>query len=179
MARHDDDRERAQIDQDAPVYLPAVPRSGGGSRGGWTYTEALGQAIADLYVDADSGGLWAVQAAAPDKIPPPTVLHAWKRQYPAFGLMMRDAERVRAERLMEQTIVIADTAAGSPARLALQIDTRTRLAERLDRARFGNAAGTGAPPPLLARDAQPVAVELTDDVLASIAAAGAGEAGQT
>ena len=159
------------------MYPPSVPSRGEGSRGGWVYTEGLGRAIADLYVDADSGGLWAVQAAAPEQIPPPTVLSAWKRQYPAFGLMMREAEKVRAERLIEQTIVIADSGAGSPPRLALQIATRQHLAERLDRARFGNGAASGTTPAMLSRDAQPVAVELTDDVLASIASAGAGEPG--
>lgn len=175
MATHDrsqdDDADRPQIDQQPPVYLPAVPRSGPGSRGGWVYSDALGRAIADLYVDADAGGLWGLCAAAPDSIPPPTVLHAWKTQYPAFGLMMRAAERVRAERLIEQTIVIADSGSGSPPRLALQIATRQHLAERLDRARFGNGSAS-ATPLVLSRDAQPVAIDLTDDVLAAIAVAG-------
>lgn len=167
----DDDTDRPQIEQQLPVWVPGVPGSGPGSRGGWVYSEALGRSIADLYVETD-GGLWGVCAANPDEIPPPTVLSAWKRQYPAFGLMMREAEKVRAERLMEQTIVIADTEAGSPARLSLRIDTRTRMAERLDRARFGSGAGSGTTPALLAHEAQPTACELTDDMLAALAMAG-------
>lgn len=172
----DDDTDRPQIEQGLPVYLPLVPGSGAGSRGGWVYTEALGRSIADLYVETD-GGLWGVCAANPDEIPPPTVLSAWKRQYPAFGLMMREAEKVRAERLLEQTIVIADNEQGSPPRLALRIATRQHLAERLDRARFGSGAASATTPLAISRDAQPVAVELTDDVLAAIAMAGA-ETGQ-
>lgn len=171
----DDDTDRPQIEQGLPAYLPLVPGRGAGSRGGWAYTEALGRAIADLYVETD-GGLWGVCAANPDEIPPPTVLSAWKRQYPAFGLMMREAEKVRAERLLEQTIVIADTEAGSPPRLALRIATRQHLAERLDRARFGNGAGAGTTPALLAHEAQPVACELTDDMLAALAMAGVSDA---
>lgn len=174
MDNRDDDSDRPQIEQRLPVWVPGVPGSGPGSRGGWVYSEALGRSIADLYVETD-GGLWGVVAANPDEIPPPTVLHAWKRQYPAFGLMMREAEKVRAERLLEQTIVIADTEQGSPPRLALRIATRQHLAERLDRARFGSGAGAGTPPALLPHEAQPVACELTDDMLAALAMAGAGD----
>lgn len=161
-----------------PGLLPAL--SGAGSRAGWAYSEALGERIAAEYVEADAGGLWGVHAAFPDLIPPPAVVSAWKRQFPQFGLRMREAERVRAERLIEQAVVIADTGEGSPARLALRIGARQYLAERLDRERFGKAPTiggvNGAAAAALGHE-QPVAVELDDATLARIAAAGAGEGG--
>lgn len=158
-------------DDDAPPvrFLTTRPCKGNAT---WTYSDALAAAIADLYVDADAGGLWGLCADMPDVIPPATVIHAWKRQYPAFGLMMREAEKVRAERLVEQCLVIADTGIGQTPRLALQVAVRQAMAGQLDPARFGKGAGSGGAPAQLASDPQPVALEMDDATLASIAAQG-------
>lgn len=151
--------------------LPQVARHGAGSASGWQYSEALGLAIAALYADSPTGGLAGLCAYAPDRIPPVAIIHAWRRQHPAFGMMMREAEKVRAELLIEQTIVIADTGHGQAPRLALQIATRQHLAGKLDGARFGKGE-SGSAPGLLASDPQPTALLVDDATLAAIAMQG-------
>lgn len=162
------------IDEMPPIDLPGfapVVRHGAGSAAGWQYTEALGLAIAALLATSPEGGLSGLHDFAPDRIPPPAIIAAWRRQFPAFGLAMRDAERVRAEVLIEQTIVIADTGQGAAPRLALQIAARQHLAGKLDVGRYGKgdpAGQVGA----LASDPQPVALEMDDATLAGIAMQG-------
>lgn len=163
-------------DDDAPAPLdvpglPAVARHGAGSASGWQYSEALGEAIADQYAESTSGGLWELRALAPERIPPPAVVRAWCRQFPAFGLLMREADRLRAEQMMEQTLVIADTGVGQAPRLALQIATRQHLAGKLDGARYGKGEGAGSAP-ALGRDQQPTALDCDDATLTAIALAG-------
>lgn len=177
----------------APVIdvpgLPVAQRGGSGASAAWAYSRALGELIAELYVDtatADgaigtAGGLWGVHAAMPDRIPPPVVLAVWRQQFPDFGLLMAHAEKVRAERLMEEAVVIADTDPRAAPRVALSIAARQRLAESLDRARWGTGSRAGGDPPKppgIGRD-QPTAPELSDDELRALAAAGieAGQAG--
>lgn len=153
--------------------FPVVQAFGAGSRDGWHYTPELGQAIADLYADSEGGGLWDCHHMAPDRVPPPGIVRAWCRQFPAFGLEIKDAERLRAERFMEQTVVLADTGEGSIPRLALRIATRQTMAEKLDPRRYGKAGDTPGTMPALGRDSQPVALDLDDDTLAALALAGA------
>lgn len=172
-----DDSARSGPHSFRPGYAPIA--SGAGSRSGWVYTEGLGERIAELLGDAPAGGLPGLHAAFPDLVPPAAVVRAWCRQYPQFGLRLAAAERVRAETLVEQAIVVADTFDGSPARLALQIAARQYLAERLDRDRFGRTPAiggvNGGAAAALGHE-QPVAMELDDATLARIAAAGqAGE----
>jgi hypothetical protein len=140
---------------------------------GWRYTPELGELVAELYVDdASAGGLWALHAAMPDRIPPPRVLAVWKRQFPAFGQLLAAAEKVRAARLMEECVVIADTDPRAAPKVALSIAARQRLAESLDAATWGKGqSGTPASAPALTAD-QPTAVTLSDDELAALALAG-------
>jgi hypothetical protein len=151
--------------------FPVITHAGGAS-GVWQYTPELGEAIARMYGDSEPGGLWGLHAAQPDYIPPPDVVTAWKRQHPAFGLLMREAEKLRAECMLEQSVVIADSDTGLAARVALKISARQHFAARLDPARFGNTPNTS---PALGRPAsdQPVALGVSDDALAAIALSGA------
>jgi hypothetical protein len=151
--------------------MPVRVAVGAGSASGWHYSEALGEAIAREYAEIDSGGLWELHHLSPDTIPPPAIIIAWKRQFPAFGLLMREADKVRAELLIEQTVVIADTGVGAPPRIALQIAARQYMAEKLDTARYGKS-GAAPGTPLLPSNAQPVALECSDETLAAIALAG-------
>jgi hypothetical protein len=161
MDAHDDDRP-------APAEIPGLPcvaRSGAGARSGWVYSVALGEAIAREYEECGSGGLWELRQLAPDRIPPAGIVRAWCKQFPAFGLLMRQAEQVRAEKLMEETLVIADNDTASPAKVALRIKVRQDMAAKLDR-----VAAT------LGQDkAQPVALGIDDATLAGIAAQALGE----
>lgn len=166
------------MDDDAslpPLNVPGFPTVtafGAGSREGWHYTPELGQAIADLYADSEGGGLWDCHHMAPDRVPPPGIVRAWCRQFPAFGLAIKDAERLRAEKFMEQTVVLADSGEGSIPRLALRIATRQTMAEKLDPRRYGKAGGDTPLQPQLGRETQPTAIELDDDTLAALAMAG-------
>jgi hypothetical protein len=172
MDAHDDDRP-------APAEIPGLPcvaRSGAGARSGWVYSVALGEAIAREYEECGSGGLWELRQLAPDRIPPAGIVRAWCKQFPAFGLLMRQAEQVRAEKLMEETLVIADNDTASPAKVALRIKVRQDMAAKLDRARFGTASPTDPGAATLGQDkAQPVALGIDDATLAGIAAQALGE----
>lgn len=155
--------------------LPALSAGGPGSRSGWQYTPALGERICDLLSDAPQGGLAGLHAAFPDLIPPVRIVRAWAAQWPAFGLSLAQAERVRAEVLVEQSIVVADTDDASPAKVALRISARQYLAERLDRARFGKTPADSSglsSGGLLGHEVQPTAGELSDEELARLAVAG-------
>lgn len=168
--RHDCDPDPIEPLPAGAPGLPAVVPRGAGARSGWAYTDALGASIADLYADTGAGGLWELCSAMPDRIPPPAVVRAWCGQFPQFGLRMKAAESVRAERMLEESVVLADTAQGQPARVALMVSARQYLAERLDKARFGRGSaevnnGSG----LLGQDVQPVAHDVSDEALARIA----------
>jgi hypothetical protein len=161
-------------DGPGPLNVPGfglVAAVGPGSASGWVYSEQLGEAIAREYCEVDDGGLWGLHALCPDRIPPPAIVIAWKRQFPAFGLLMREADKVRAERLVEQTIVIADTGQGPAPRIALQIAARQYMAEKLDGPRYGKS-GQAPGAAVLPSNAQPLALDCSDETLAAIALAG-------
>lgn len=178
----------------AHLPIPGEPEWRGRGAPRWRYTPELGEAIAREYAESVTesgdgtrasrdGGLWGLHYAFPERIPPPSVVRAWCGQYPAFGTLMREAEKLRAERLMEEAVVIADTAPGHPARVRLQMDARYRLAEALDRPRWGGTSAGGTNAPALPRPGeQPVALSVSDDelealVAAQLATAGAGAGG--
>jgi hypothetical protein len=159
---------------DSPYALTLID----GTRAGrFVYSVELGEAIALAYGNNEPGGLWGIHQAAPDEVPPPHIVNAWKRQFPAFGLRMKEAERLRAECMMEQTLVIADTDPAAAPRVALKIQARQHYAARLDSQRFGTSPGAASQGAgLLGHDPQPVAIDATDEQLAAIALAGvAGE----
>ena len=179
----DDEPERAPLNAPGVAMVVSASRAGAGS--GWHFTPALGDWIAELLADHVSderphgmaGGLWGIHHAFPERVPPPSTVRAWARQFPAFGLQLREAERLRAERLMEETLVIADTDPAAPPRVALRIAARQHFAEKLDRQRYGNgASGNSSDPLRLGQDAQPVALDVSDEELAALALAGRDDA---
>ena len=160
---------------DSAPQLHALMPSSAGAGDGWRYSPDLGTFVADLYAESDGGGLWAIHAAMPDVVPPPRVVTAWKAQWPAFGLLMRQAEKLRAERMMEQAVVIADTDPDPAPKVALRIQVRQTMAERLDRQRFGrtpsDSPGLSLPG---AGQGQLVAEDVSDAQLLALALAGQG-----
>ena len=171
MAAYDDDAPRGHL----PV--PGERAWQRDARSAWHYTPALGEGIAREYCEcgvtdgtARDGGLWGLHAAMPDTFPPPSIVSAWERQYPAFGTLMREARALRAQRLMEETLVIADTAPGMAPRVALMIAARQRMAEALDRRTWGTGAhAPGRDAPALPRPGeQPVAIDVSDDELKAL-----------
>ena len=156
--------------------LPVIAHTVAGRGRVWKYDDVIAEFIAEQYVD-EPGGLWGIHVAFPDRVPPPVTLSAWRKQYPAFGLRMKEAERLRAEKLIEECLWLADNAPGTPARVGLQIATRQHVAERLDRSRYGTAASAGnGAMPSLGNDPQPVALDVDDATLQAIALAGTGSA---
>ena len=131
----------------------------------WPYSAALGQRIADDV--AENVSIHEQRAIDPLTIPPAAVVMTWKKQHPEFGLMLKHADAVRADLLREQALQVSDHGKGVPARLALQVATRLKLADRLD----GGMVGSGAP--ASGMPGQPIAPDLSDDDLAHLAMAGA------
>lgn len=144
------------------VALAAKPPPNDGRL--WPYDRDLAGRIAERVAEGVS--IHEQRADDPLTIPPAMVILAWKKQHPEFGLLMRQAELTRADLLREQGLVIADTARGAPARLALMIAQRMKLADHLDPPTTGPAAAPGV------AAEQPTAPQLTDEALASIAAVG-------
>jgi hypothetical protein len=159
----DDDTPGTDLVPASALVLAAKPPPNDGRT--WRYDRELAARIADAV--ADNVSLHEQRALDPLTVPPVTVLMAWRKQHPEFGLLLDHAERVRADLLAEQALVLADTAKGQPARVALMISTRLKTAERLDPDRFGSGGAAGAP--AAGKDDQPTAPQLTDDQLAALA----------
>ena len=75
----------------------------------------------------------------PDVVPSPLVVSRWRKQYPAFDLLMKEASETRAQVLADETIAIADDRQHNAAQTANSIRARQWLAARLDRDRYGDA----------------------------------------
>lgn len=146
--------------------MPALRRGDTPGRAGWLYTPELGAVIADAVSEGVS--IPEQHACTPDAIPPPTIVAAWRRQHPEFAVMLRHADSVRAELLVEQALQVADHAPGAAPRVALMVSVRMAMAERLDRRRWGKD-GTGEPDSALRAEFQPVAIGVSDDELAALA----------
>lgn len=130
----------------------------------WPYSAALGQRIADDVAEGFS--IHDQRAMDPLTVPPASVILTWRKQHPEFGLMLTHADRVRADLLREQALTVADSGKGVPARLALQVATRLKLADRLDGGLVAGSAPAGG------MQGQPIALELSDEDLAHLAMAG-------
>lgn len=132
----------------------------------WPYSRALGERIAADVADGIS--IHEQRAIDPLTIPPASVILTWKKQHPEFGVMLRHADLVRADLLREQALTVADSARGVPARVALQVATRLKLADRLD----GGGVTGGALAPNSGMPDQPTAPALSDGELEALARVG-------
>lgn len=131
----------------------------------WPYDARLAAQIAERVAEGVS--IHQQRADDPLTVPPASVVLAWRKQHPAFGLAMKHADLVRADLLREQALAIVDGFKGPPARLALMAGQRMKMADYLDPPSLGPA---GQAP---GTDPQPVS-ELSDETLARLAAAGLG-----
>jgi hypothetical protein len=151
------------------VSLIAIPDYRSDTRT-WPYDNAVGARIADRLSWGES--IFQQHIEDPLTIPPPSVVLTWKKQHPHFGQLMAHADKVRAQLLVEQALVLADTGTAPPARIALQIAQRMKMAEKADPALWGSGAASGGDMGRLGSDPQPVAPALSDDELAALAAQG-------
>jgi hypothetical protein len=107
------------------------------------YTEERGVDLARSYAGEtrDEHGrlmsLSQLHRADPSWFPPPWVLINWRETIPRFRLLMEQAERTRAFVMMEEAIEIADDTTRQAAQARNAMDARMRMAEAIDRRRFG------------------------------------------
>lgn len=82
--------------------------------------------------------------AYPERVPNPIIVNRWRRQFPAFGLLMQEAEEALAERIAGETVRIADDEERQAAQANNAIKARQWLASKLhDRYEGRKVAGPG------------------------------------
>lgn len=67
-----------------------------------------------------------------DRVPHPIVVNRWRRDVPAFDLLMQEAEAAKADCLVDELIGIADDSERQAAQARNAITTRQWLAGRLN-----------------------------------------------
>jgi len=117
-----------------PVQRPESPK----------YNFEIAQWIAIEHASGDS--LKELHNSHPEIVPNPLILRRWRRDFPAFDLIMTEAECARAEILADQTIMIADDPDYDPKRAGQAIRARQWLASRLDRSRYGDSQSAQVAP---------------------------------
>lgn len=104
------------------------------------YSFQVAQWIAQEHSLGDS--LQALHEAHPEVVPAPLIVARWRREFPAFDLVMREAEKARAAKLAEEVLTVSDNTRLPAAKTANKIRARQWLAAKLDPARFGKQEGT-------------------------------------
>jgi hypothetical protein len=142
----------AAMSSDAHVLPPVSPDE---------YSEARARWLVERYASCEPGtSLYALRRADPGYCPSPLAVRRWRRDYPAFNAAMEEAESVRADALMEQTLDVADRQDVNAAVSKNGMAARWRMAEALAPDRYkGRETGSGG-----------TVVFLSDSVLAMIAA---------
>ena len=81
--------------------------------------------------------LLALHQSHPDIVPAPMTVKRWRREFPAFDLLMIEAEHARADVLVDQTLDIADSDDRTAGAARNSIQARQWQASRLNQARYG------------------------------------------
>jgi hypothetical protein len=90
---------------------------------------------------ATGSTLLELHQSHPDTVPTPMTVKRWRREFPAFDLLMVEAEHARADVLVDTTINIADgkgeheNRTAGAARNSIQV--RQWIAARLNQSRYG------------------------------------------
>lgn len=108
------------------------------------YSFDVAQWIAHEHALGDS--LQALHDAHPDVVPAPLIIARWRREFPAFDLVMKEAEKARAAKLAEDVLTVSDNVRLPAAKTANKIRARQWLAAKLDPAKWGKQDGTVHPP---------------------------------
>jgi hypothetical protein len=104
----------------------------------------------------------------PEMVPSPLIVNRWRRDVPAFDLVMREAEQAKAEGLADDVVRISDDEEIQAAQARNRMESRKWLAGKLSEqfdARNG-AAGVGGGSGVRVE----LGVRLTDEQLMQIAA---------
>lgn len=94
---------------------------------------------------ATGTSLQQLHEAHPDEVPSPAIIRRWRREFPAFDLVMVEAEETRADVLADATITVADDKTITAAQARNRIQSRQWLASRLNRAKYGSTPKTVIP----------------------------------
>lgn len=105
-------------------------------------------------------GIPIMSVASLPGLPPYAVINAWRRQYPEFDAACVAASEAGAEKMLWQTIEIADDTSRHPACREVSIRARQHAMKVLHRKRFDPATRVAE------LTAERMADELSDDVLA-------------
>jgi hypothetical protein len=96
--------------------------------------------IAQEHAQGDT--LLQLHQAHPDLVPAPMTVKRWRREFPAFDLLMIEAEHARADVLVDETFDIADGKGEHKDRTAgaarNSIQARQWAASRLNAGRYGS-----------------------------------------
>jgi len=85
---------------------------------------------------ATGATLLELHQAHPDNVPSPMVVKRWRREFPAFDLLMIEAEHARADVLVDQTFDIADSDDRTAGAARNSIQARQWAAARMHRDRW-------------------------------------------
>ncbi len=86
---------------------------------------------------ATGATLLELHQAHESTVPDPVTIKRWRREFPAFDLLMVEAEHVRADVLADQTLAIADSDKRTAGAARNSIQVRQWLAARLNEDRYG------------------------------------------
>ncbi len=122
------------------------------------YTPERGRWLVERYASGEPGtGLAALHRAEPEAIPSPLRVRQWRRDWPAFDAAMVEAEAVRADALMEQTVEVADSdKLAAVSRNGIM--ARQRMAEALAPERYKGKGEAGMVVGVILTDAQLYAI---------------------
>ena len=127
------------------------------------FTFAVGERIAKEVALGSS--LHELHEAYPDVVPNPIIVKRWRERIVAFDMLMGEVEAAKAERLADETIIIADDPDRQAAQANNAIKSRQWLASKLNE-RYGSTVEKGKGSELNLN------VILTDSQLMQIAAGG-------
>lgn len=99
------------------------------------YTHAVGKFIANEF--SKGAGLPALVKQFRNYVPPMMTINRWRAQIPAFNILMIEAERARAEFLVEERITLADDINKPAAHTRNGMVARMDMAGALDPERYG------------------------------------------
>lgn len=117
---------------------------------------------ADHVLTCLAEGIPIMRVAAMPGLPPYALINSWRRQYPEFDAACVQASEAGAEKMLWQTIEIADDTARHPACREVSIRARQHAMKVLHRKRFDPATRVAE------LQAERMADELSDDQLAQM-----------
>ncbi len=86
---------------------------------------------------ATGAALLVLHECHPDTVPAPMIIARWRREFPAFNLLMIEAEHARADVMVDDTLTIADSDKRTAGAARNSIQARQWAAAKLNQDRYG------------------------------------------